>query len=59
MIACGLPGKAATSLAAESGQRIEMADVEEVLAAELASHLGLRLDSRLEANAGPAGAREQ
>lgn len=59
MIACGLPGKAATSLAAESGQRIEMADVEEVLATELASHLGLRLDGRLEAPAGPAGAREQ
>lgn len=59
MIGCGLRDKTATSLSAETGATVEMAAVEEVLAAELAAHLGLRLGTVAASIHGPAGAREQ
>ena len=59
MIPCGLRDKTATSLAAEAGRQVAMADVEDVLAAELARHFGLRLAATRERMPGPAGAAEQ
>ena len=59
MIPCGLRDKTATSLAAEAGRQVAMADVEDVLAAELARYFGLRLAATHERMRGPAGAAEQ
>lgn len=59
MIGCGIPDKAATSLAVESGATIAMADVEDVLASELARQFGLRIASIDRETGGPAGASEQ
>jgi lipoyl(octanoyl) transferase len=59
MIPCGIRDKTATSLAAESGRRVGMTDVEDVLASELARHFGLRLAATQRGQPGPGGAFEQ
>jgi lipoyl(octanoyl) transferase len=59
MIPCGIRDKTATSLAAEIGRPVAMAEVEDLLAAELARHFGLRLTAAQHGQAGPAGASEQ
>jgi lipoyl(octanoyl) transferase len=59
MVPCGIRDKGVTSLQRELGHPVEMADVEDALADELARHLGLRLAAGSAGGAGPAGAREQ
>lgn len=59
MIPCGIPDKGVTSLAREVGHAVPMEDVEAVLAAALARHLGLRPAAGLAETIGPAGGREQ
>lgn len=59
MIPCGLHDKGVTSLERELGHRVEMAEVEDRLAASLAEALGLRLGESGPAIIGPAGASEQ
>jgi lipoyl(octanoyl) transferase len=59
MVPCGIPDKEVTSLAAELGAPVDMAQVETELAASLARHLGLRLADGAEGVVGPAGGREQ
>jgi lipoyl(octanoyl) transferase len=59
MIPCGIRDKEVTSLARELGRAVPMEDVEEALAAELATHFGLRLADGGPGVIGPAGASEQ
>ena len=59
MIPCGIPDKDVTTLARELGHPVDMADVETVLADELARAFGLRVREGQPAIAGPAGGREQ
>ena len=59
MIPCGIADKEVTSLSSELGRPVEMDEVEERLAAELAGHFGLRLGVGLASVVGPAGVREQ
>ncbi len=58
MIPCGIRDKEVTSLRAEVGRPLPMGEVEDVLAAALARHFGLRPRGGEPAVAGPAGARE-
>ena len=59
MVPCGIRDKDVTSLERELGHRLEMEAVEEALADELATHLGLRLASGMPGVVGPGGAAEQ
>lgn len=59
MIPCGIPDKGVTSLARELGHPVPMEEVEDELARQLASHLGLRLVEGASGPLGPAGGREQ
>jgi lipoyl(octanoyl) transferase len=59
MIACGIPDKGVTSLARELGHAVPMEEVEDVLARQLAAHLGLRMAEGAAGVIGPAGVREQ
>ncbi len=59
MIPCGIRDKEVTSLARELGRAVPMDEVEEALAAELATHFGLRLADGAPGVIGPAGASEQ
>ena len=59
MIPCGIHDKEVTSLARELGHAEAMEDVEQVLAEELAAHLGMRLAEGRPGVLGPAGASEQ
>lgn len=59
MIPCGLPDKEVTSLARELGHEAPVGDVEDELARQLASHLGLRLADGAPGVIGPGGGREQ
>jgi lipoyl(octanoyl) transferase len=59
MIPCGIRGKGVTSLARELGRQMPMDEVEDELARQLATHVGLRLAKGAPAVAGPAGGREQ
>src|SRR5438105_9978683 len=59
MVPCGIRDKDVTSLERELGHRVEMEAVEEVLANELAQHLGLRPTSGMPGLVGPGGAAEQ
>ena len=59
MVPCGIPDKEVTSLKREIGHRLEMGDVEDALADELSSHLGLRVAAGLPGVVGPAGVAEQ
>ena len=58
MIPCGVRGKGVTSLEAETGRRISMSSVEDVLAAELARVFGVRPVAGNGPTIGPAGAWE-
>jgi lipoyl(octanoyl) transferase len=58
MVPCGIRDKAVTSLARETGQSIDVATVEPVMARELARRLGLRLVAGTMMASGPAGAAE-
>ncbi|HUG28970.1 MAG TPA: lipoate-protein ligase B, partial [Candidatus Limnocylindria bacterium] len=59
MIPCGIRGKTVTSLARETGATIPMEDVEDELARQLATHLGLRMADGATGVIGPGGGREQ
>ena len=59
MIGCGLRDKSATSIEAETGRRVALADVEDLLAAELARQFGLRVAELRRGVTGPGGASEQ
>ena len=59
MIPCGIPGKGTTSLALELGGPVEMERVEDELARQLATHLGLQIRAGQAGIVGPAGIREQ
>ena len=59
MIPCGIPDKGVTSLARELSRPVPMEAVEDELARQLATHLGLRMADGSEGVIGPAGAREQ
>ena len=59
MIPCGIPNKDVTSLARETTGSVRMELVEDELARQLASHLGLRAADGTAGVVGPAGAREQ
>jgi lipoyl(octanoyl) transferase len=59
MIPCGLADKEVTSLARELGHPLDMTEVEDALAAALASELGLSLAGGQPGMVGPAGAAEQ
>ena len=59
MIPCGIPDKEVTSLARELGHAVPMEAVEDELARQLATHLGLRLATGAAGAIGPAGGREQ
>ena len=59
MVPCGIRDRDVTSLERELGHRLEMEAVEEGLADELATHLGLRLASGMPGVVGPGGAAEQ
>ncbi|HEX2883454.1 MAG TPA: lipoyl(octanoyl) transferase LipB [Candidatus Limnocylindria bacterium] len=59
VIPCGIRGKGVTSLARELGHQVDMAEVEDELARQLAGHFGLRVTEGVPAVAGPAGGREQ
>lgn len=59
MIPCGVRDREVTSLSNEIGQRIEMERVEDELARQLATHLGVRLGEGAAGVVGPAGVREQ
>jgi lipoyl(octanoyl) transferase len=59
MIPCGIRGKGVTSLARELGRPVDMAEVEDELARQMAAHFGLRVADGAPAVRGPAGGREQ
>lgn len=59
MVPCGIRGKGVTSLAAETGDTVDVGRVEDELATQLAAHLGLRLGEGAPGVIGPAGVREQ
>jgi lipoyl(octanoyl) transferase len=59
MIPCGIPDKGVTSLAHDRGAPMPMDDVEDEIARQLATHLGLRLAEGAGGVIGPAGGREQ
>lgn len=59
MIPCGIPGKGTTSLAGEVGAAVEMERVEDELARQLATHLGLQPGTGAPGVVGPAGVSEQ
>ena len=59
MVPCGIRDKDVTSLERELGHRLEMEAVEDALASELASHLGLLLASGMPGVVGPGGVAEQ
>ena len=59
MIPCGIRDKGVTSLARELGAPLPMEAVEEELARQLASHLGLRPTEGSPGIVGPAGGSEQ
>jgi lipoyl(octanoyl) transferase len=59
MIPCGIPDKGVTSLARERGAPVPMDAVEDELARQLATHLGLRTGAGADGVVGPAGGREQ
>ncbi len=59
MIPCGLPDKEVTSLAREVGASVPMEAVEQELAGQIATHMGLRLADGSAGVMGPAGGREQ
>ena len=59
MIPCGIHGKQVTSLARELGHPLPMGEVEDELAQQLASHLGLRIGDGVTGVIGPGGGREQ
>lgn len=59
MIPCGIRDKEVTSLARELGRAVDMAAVEDALAANLADHFGLRVGAGAAGIIGPAGASEQ
>jgi lipoyl(octanoyl) transferase len=59
MIPCGIRDKGVTSLAQELGGRVPMETVEDELARQLATHLGLRLSDGSAGVIGPGGGREQ
>jgi lipoyl(octanoyl) transferase len=59
MVPCGIHDKGVTSLARELGQQLPMNEVEDELASQLASHLGLRLAEDTAGVVGPGGGREQ
>jgi lipoyl(octanoyl) transferase len=59
MVPCGIRDKDVTSLQRELGHAVPMEQVEDVLADELARHLGLRLAEGRSGPIGPAGASEQ
>jgi lipoyl(octanoyl) transferase len=59
MIPCGIRDKEVTSLRGELGRAVEMGEVEERLADELARHFGLRIGDGTPGVMGPAGVREQ
>lgn len=59
MIPCGIPDKAVTSLANESGAPVPTDAVADELAGQLARHFGLRLADGAPGVGGPAGATEQ
>jgi lipoyl(octanoyl) transferase len=52
MVPCGIPDKGVTSLARELGTPIPMGAVEDVLATQLAAHIGLRIADGKERRAG-------
>ena len=58
MIPCGIRGKDVTSLARELGASVPMDEVEDELARQLGTHLGLRAVDGAGAVIGPAGGRE-
>jgi lipoate-protein ligase B len=59
MIPCGIPDKGVTSLSRELGRRVQMDEVEDELARNLAGNLGLRITDGSSAMIGPGGGREQ
>jgi lipoyl(octanoyl) transferase len=59
MIPCGIADKDVTSLSRELGRPVDMAQVEDWLAASLATELGLSLAAGHLGLVGPAGAAEQ
>src|SRR5438046_2223453 len=59
MVPCGIPDKEVTSLAREVGHPVEMEAVEDALAQELATHMGVRLAGGMPGVVGPAGIAEQ
>ena len=58
MVPCGIPDKGVTSLAREIGHAVPMEEVEDELARNLATQLGLRLVDGVSGPIGPAGGRE-
>jgi lipoyl(octanoyl) transferase len=59
MVPCGIPDKEVTSIERELGRHVEMGEVEDALAQELADHFGLRVASGQPGVVGPAGVAEQ
>jgi lipoyl(octanoyl) transferase len=59
VIPCGIPDREVTSLTRELGRAVPADAVADALAAQLATHLGLRLADGAPADTGPAGVREQ